>query len=112
MSDCCPLCCQDLNGILFYVRWFDNRYCQCLTKDIAPFKGMAARSAVTVNGKVLKMVDIVNMSTGKVFRNDLTAPLPKWLKEPVQRAIIASTGDLPFIYKNSKVEKASRKPTP
>lgn len=110
MNDCCPLCCQDLNGVTFYVRWFEGRYDHCLTKDIIPFKGMAARAAVTVNGKIHKNVDIVNMLTGKVFRNDLKRALPDWLKEPVKRGIIAATGELPLIYKNSKVEKASRKP--
>ncbi len=111
MSENCPLCCQGLNGVTFYVRWFDGRYQQCLTKDIQlPDKHVRGvhRAAVQVNGKFLKILDIVNMATGKVFRNDCHRRLPDWINEPVKRAIIAANGDLPLIYKNSKVEKASR----
>ncbi len=111
MSENCPLCCQELNGVTFYVRWYDGRFYQCLTRDIQlpiqKFRG-PHRSAVTVNGTFMKIVDIVNMTTGKVFRKDCKRALPDWLEDPTKRAIIAANGDLPLIYKNSKVEKASR----
>ena len=60
---------------------------------------------IWVNGTDQQSVDIVNLVTGKVVRKDFNRPLPEWIEEPVRRALVIATGDIPPIYKNSKIEK-------
>lgn len=111
MSDCCPLCDHPLSDVTWYVRWFNKggRFEHCLTREIRPSKRRFPRGMITVNGTDQQSVDIVNMATGTVVRNDFKRPLDDWLQNPTKRAIAVATGELPLIYKNSAVEKASRK---
>ncbi len=111
MSANCPLCDHPLNETKWYVRWFNGRrFEHCVTSEIVPSKRKFPRGMITVNGKDQQSVDIVNLTTGTVVRNDFKRPLQEWLKDPLRRAIFAANGELPLIYENSKVEKASRKP--
>ena len=93
---------------MFYVRWFNNgtgRFEERITENFHFLKNHHMAGWGEIDGKQHNTFSIVDMDTGFVLRNDYKRRLPDWLFEPVQRAIIASTKEIPPIYKNPPRKK-------